>query len=166
MKDPRLGVESQLQLLAYATATATPDPGLVCDLHHSSQQCWILSPLREARDWTHILMDTSWVHKTLSHTGSPKRHFWCSNQQNLMPLGQDGRKEKGFKVGSQFGWYLLIITKWRKKRVSFYFNDRVAFVKKMMALVYFSFANYHFYVHNAYILILGRYDILRVLTHV
>ena len=31
-----LGVELELQLLVYATATATPD--LVCDLHHSSRR--------------------------------------------------------------------------------------------------------------------------------
>ena len=34
----------------------------VCDLHHSSRQCWILNPLTEARNRTHILIDTSWVH--------------------------------------------------------------------------------------------------------
>ena len=28
---PGLGVKSELQLLAYATATATPDPSLICD---------------------------------------------------------------------------------------------------------------------------------------
>ena len=28
----------------------------VCDLHHSSQQCQIPTPLREAREQTHILM--------------------------------------------------------------------------------------------------------------
>ena len=28
-----------------ATATATPDPSRICDLHHSSWQCWILNPL-------------------------------------------------------------------------------------------------------------------------
>ena len=33
---PRLGVKSELQLLAYATATATPDMSSICDLHHSS----------------------------------------------------------------------------------------------------------------------------------
>ena len=33
-----LGVESELQFLAYFTATAKQDPSQVCDLHHSSQQ--------------------------------------------------------------------------------------------------------------------------------
>ena len=42
MEIPRLGVESELQLLAYATATAMQDPSHVCDLHHSSQQHWSL----------------------------------------------------------------------------------------------------------------------------
>ena len=37
MEVSRLGVESELQLLAYAPATATPDPSCVCNLHHSSQ---------------------------------------------------------------------------------------------------------------------------------
>ena len=64
MEVPRLGVESELQLLlAYTTATAMWDPShsLVCDLHHSSQQCQILYPLSEARDQTLILMDPSQV---------------------------------------------------------------------------------------------------------
>ena len=33
---PRLGVELEQQLLAYATATAMPDQSCVCDIHHSS----------------------------------------------------------------------------------------------------------------------------------
>ena len=33
---PRLRVKSELQLLAYATATATSDLSCVCDLHHRS----------------------------------------------------------------------------------------------------------------------------------
>ena len=36
LEAPRLGVESELQLPAYATAT--PDLSHVCDLHHSSWQ--------------------------------------------------------------------------------------------------------------------------------
>ena len=46
----------------YATAMATWDPSCVCNLHHSSRQCWIFNPLSEAREWTYILMDASWVH--------------------------------------------------------------------------------------------------------
>ena len=62
MEVPRLGVESELQLLVYATATATQDLSRVCDLHHSSRQLGILNPLGEARDQTHILVDASQVH--------------------------------------------------------------------------------------------------------
>ena len=62
MEVPGLGGELELQLVAYTTAPATQDPSLVCDLHHSSQQCRILNPLSEARDQARILVDTSWVH--------------------------------------------------------------------------------------------------------
>ena len=55
MEVPRLVVKLKLQ------AYTTPDPSHVFNLHHSSQQCWILNPLREARDRTCILMDTSWA---------------------------------------------------------------------------------------------------------
>ena len=61
MEVPRLGVESEPQLLAYATATAMQDPSWVWDLYHSSQPRQILNPLSEARDWTCILMDTSQI---------------------------------------------------------------------------------------------------------
>ena len=47
--------------VAYATATATAawDPSCIFELHHSSQQCWILNPLSKARDGTRSLTDTS-----------------------------------------------------------------------------------------------------------
>ena len=45
---------------------------LICDLHHSSQQRWILNPLSEARDQTRILMDPSQVLDPLSHSGNSK----------------------------------------------------------------------------------------------
>ena len=61
MEVPRLGVKSELQLLAYASATATRDLSHVCDLLHSSWQYWILNLLSEARDRTLILMDISQV---------------------------------------------------------------------------------------------------------
>ena len=39
---PRLGVESELQPLVYATATAMLDLSWVCDPHNSSWQCQII----------------------------------------------------------------------------------------------------------------------------
>ena len=50
MEVPRLGVKSELELLASATATATWDLSHVCDLHRSSQQRQIINPLSEVRD--------------------------------------------------------------------------------------------------------------------
>ena len=61
MEVHRLGVESELQVPAYATTIATRDPSYVCDLHHSSQQCQSLNQLSEARDRSCVFMDTSWV---------------------------------------------------------------------------------------------------------
>ena len=60
MEIPRLRVESELQLPAYATAAAIQDLSRICNLHHSSWQHQILNPQSKARDGTHILMDTSW----------------------------------------------------------------------------------------------------------
>ena len=52
--------ESELQLLAYTTATATWDLSLIWDLWcHSLWQRWIFNPLSEARDWICILTDTN-----------------------------------------------------------------------------------------------------------
>ena len=74
MKVPRLGVEMELHLQAYAivTATATPDPSRFFELHHSLQQPWILNPLSEARDSNLILMDTSQVLNLLSLSGNSR----------------------------------------------------------------------------------------------
>jgi len=58
MEVPRLGVELELQLLAYTRATAMPDLSLTFGLCHSLWQHQTLNPLSEARDQTRILMDT------------------------------------------------------------------------------------------------------------
>ena len=54
----RLGAESKLQLLSDTTATVTPDPSRICELHHSLWQCLTLNSLSEARNRTCILTDT------------------------------------------------------------------------------------------------------------
>ena len=56
-----------MQLLAYTTAIATPDPSCICDLPCSSGQHLMLNPLSETRDRTRMLVDTSWVLNPLSH---------------------------------------------------------------------------------------------------
>ena len=66
MEVPGLRAESELQLPAYATATAMPDLSHICSLH----QRQILNPLNEAGDRTCILMNTSQILKLLSHNGN------------------------------------------------------------------------------------------------
>ena len=56
MEVPWLAVELEQWPLAYATATATRDPGHVCDLHHSSWQCQVVNPLSQVRDGTCVLV--------------------------------------------------------------------------------------------------------------
>ena len=58
MEVPRLGGESELQLPAYTTATATLDLSRICNPNHSSWQRRILNPLSEAGGRTCVLMDT------------------------------------------------------------------------------------------------------------
>ena len=60
MEVPRLGVKWELQLLSYATATATWDLSCIWDLHHSNAgfpTYWV----REGGDRTRILLDTSQI---------------------------------------------------------------------------------------------------------
>ena len=75
MEVPRLRVRSELQLLAYTTATVMPDPSHVCNLHHSSWQRQILNPLSEARDRTLVLMDTSQVPYHWAMLWTPETRF-------------------------------------------------------------------------------------------
>ena len=51
----------ELQLWAYTTATATPEPSHICELRHNVWQCWILNSLSKARDQTCLFMDTNRV---------------------------------------------------------------------------------------------------------
>ena len=75
MEVPRLGIESELQLPAYATGIAMRGLGHICDLHCSSRQCWIINPLSKARDQTRVLMDTSWISYCWATTGTPQLRF-------------------------------------------------------------------------------------------
>ena len=74
MEVHRLGVELELQLPAFTTATTTADLSCIWDLCHSVWQCWILNPLNEARDQTH----SSWklcVLNLMSYSGNSESRF-------------------------------------------------------------------------------------------
>ena len=75
MEIPRLGVTLELQLPACATATATPDPSHVCNLHHSSRQRRILKPLSKARDRTRNLVIPSQFVNHWAMTQFPLSNF-------------------------------------------------------------------------------------------
>ena len=83
MEIPRLRVESKPQPLAYTTATASRDPGHICDLHHSSWQCRILNPLIETRDQTFVLMNTTRILNPLGHDRNSRKDF--KKQKNKFP---------------------------------------------------------------------------------
>ena len=77
MEVPGLEVKSDLQLLAYTTAT-TQDPSRICDLWCSLQQCQILNPLSNASDQTYIESLTCWatIGTSISHLFYPLICWW------------------------------------------------------------------------------------------
>ena len=85
MEVPKLGVESELQLLAHATDTAVWDPSCVCDPNHSSQQHWILNPLSRARDQTCVLTDTS---RVCHHWATTETSYSCVFNENSTSILQ------------------------------------------------------------------------------
>ena len=75
MEVPKLGVELELQPPACARATAMRDQSHVCDLHHRSQQYWILNPLNIARDQTHKPTVPSQIRFHCAMMGTPRPKF-------------------------------------------------------------------------------------------
>ena len=84
MEVPRPGVERELQLLAYTTATATQDPSHVYDLHHSSQQHQILNPPSEARGRTHHPTVPSQIRFCCATMGTPRKLLHVSSPLSLL----------------------------------------------------------------------------------
>ena len=83
MEVPRLGVESELQLLAYTTATATWNPSHIFNLHHNSWQHPIPGPTQC------ILMDTSRIHFHCTTKGTPTYfifllHFFLPSETTFL----------------------------------------------------------------------------------
>ena len=79
MEVPSVGVELELQLPAYTTAIATPDPSRVGNLHHSSEQHQIHYPLSEARDCQGLNLRPHGYKSDsfpLSHDGNSLHHYF------------------------------------------------------------------------------------------
>ena len=79
MEVPSLGVKSELQLPAYATATATPDPSCVCDSHHSSQHQGIFNTQRPG-----IKPTSSWTLVGFVTTEPPRELQICCFRKLLI----------------------------------------------------------------------------------
>ena len=73
MEVPGLGVKSELYPPAYTRATATRDLSRIFDLHPSSLQRGILTPLSEARDRTLNLIIPRQIHLPTE----PQRELLC-----------------------------------------------------------------------------------------
>ena len=72
---PRLGVNMELQLPAYTTATATPDLSHICHLHHSYRNARSLTQwARPGIEPTSSLI-LCWVLNHLSHNGNSIKHI-------------------------------------------------------------------------------------------
>ena len=92
MDVPRLQVESELQLPAYATTTATSDPWCICNLHHSSRQCRILKLLSKARDQTSYLMVPSQICFHCATKGTPPQfllYYYLPSSLSSLPCVTD-----------------------------------------------------------------------------
>ena len=81
MEVPRLGVEAELQPLAYNTAT--PDPSRICDPQRSSQQHQIPNPLREAGIKPASSQSQLQVLNLLSHNGNSPEIMTFEHSENI-----------------------------------------------------------------------------------
>ena len=113
----RLGVKSELQLPAYATATATAtwDPSRVCNLHRSSWQRWIFYPLIEARDRTHVLVSRSQVRYHRAMMGTPAVFFQCE----FGPYRTSRFRRTTFLVLLSHVWFVATVSGQHRSRGNF-----------------------------------------------
>ena len=94
---PRLGVESELQLLAYTIATAMQDPSHICELHHStiahgntgSLTHWARPGIEPTFSWIQVKFVT---HRATTGTWVP---YFLSTEE-VKQRERRGRKLEGF----------------------------------------------------------------------
>ena len=99
MEVPRLGVELELQLPAYTTATATLDLSRIGGLHHSSRQCRIPNPLSKTRDRTCSLVDPSWIRFCCTTAGTLRTAGLLESWEICKPRADSHRQGWGQSPG-------------------------------------------------------------------
>ena len=94
----RSWIRAEAASLHHSHSHSKPDPNRICDLLCSLWQLQILNPLREARDETRILMDTSSVLNPLSTRGTTLKS--CLKVLVLiLPWGGRWRRTQGSPLG-------------------------------------------------------------------
>ena len=85
-------------------------------LYHSSQQCWILNPLSDTKDRTHIPMDTGWAYNPWNTTGTPQMQH-C--------LDSCSSKSSSVSSPTLFSFNILFAS---LSLLLFYINFRISFL--------------------------------------
>ena len=88
----RFGAVAASHSHSHSHSHSNADPCLVCDLHCTSQHCWIPD---QARDGTHILMDTNRIHFYCNESQQELREMWTSCFEGCVEV-QRVKREKGF----------------------------------------------------------------------
>ena len=121
MEVPRLGVKSELQLPAHVTATATQDLSCVCNLHHSSQQCWILNPgIEPASSWMLVGFVNRWA-----TTGTPENQFFSIFHSHCISVHRTRKMPEYLLLGLKLflllflaRYNILVLLKGKKMHIS------------------------------------------------
>ena len=109
MEVPRLGVKSELQLPAYTTATATPDPGCVwanttAHVNAGSLTHWARPGIEPTQ------LDNIWLPNSLSHKRNSQ---WDLTFSSFLLL------ESSYRTRRKEGWFVLLSGSWGESVWSF-----------------------------------------------
>ena len=93
---------------------------------HSSEQCWIPDPLSKARDWTHILMDTSGFFSTVPQRKPPGENivilsYHYVNSQVFLQKSLDKKKLWPVNQRSQTNLIQMMISLFKTPSLILYF---------------------------------------------
>ena len=144
MEVTRLGVKSELQLLAYTTVTATPDLSHICDLQHSWWQHQILNPLSSSCIIVGFL--TCWATRGTPECSVSNSlcYSWCSNSFESSPWHSDLILSFLELPPQQITWLWIPDSQGAYKKIYFFSNLSVVFPLQWMVVVWLFLKCYKF----------------------